>query len=273
MGNLFQYSFFNHAVIAATLAAIACGIIGTYIVSRRIVFISGGISHASFGGIGMGYYLGINPLHGAAIFAILSALGIEFITSRGNIRQDSAIGILWSFGMALGILFIFLTPGYAPNLMTYLFGSILTVGKSDLYIMLVITGLVILFFGLFFQHVLAVSFDPEFARTRGLPVQLFNYLLIVLVALTIVFLIRVVGIILVISLLTIPPSLANMISYKFKNMIFISILVALAGSICGLFLSYAYDIPSGATIILTLVSFFVLGKGIEKGKIIITKAI
>jgi zinc transport system permease protein len=273
MDNIFQYTFFNHALIAAALVAIACGIIGTYIVSRRIVFISGGISHASFGGIGMGYYLGINPLHGAAIFAIISALGIEFISSRGNIRQDSAIGILWSFGMALGILFIFLTPGYAPDLMTYLFGSILTVGKGDLYTMLLITGLVILFFGFFFQHILAISFDPEFAKTRGLPVQLFNYLLIVMVALTIVFLIRIVGIILVISLLTIPQSLANMISHKFKNIIFLSIFMALAGSVSGLFLSYEYDIPSGATIILTLVSFFILGKGIEKGKKIITKTI
>src|SRR5664280_879376 len=147
--NLFDFGFFRNAFLAALLASIACGFIGTYIVARRIVFISGGITHASFGGIGISYFMGFNPVLGAAVFSILSALGIEFISKRTEVREDSAIGILWSLGMALGIIFIFLTPGYAPNLMTYLFGSILTVNKTDLLLMGLNTLLIVEFFFVF----------------------------------------------------------------------------------------------------------------------------
>jgi len=257
---LFNFGFFRNAFIAAFFASITCGIIGTYIVSRRIVFISGGITHASFGGIGMGYYFGFNPILGAVVFGILSALGIEFFTKRADLREDSAIAILWSLGMALGVIFIFLTPGYAPNLMSYLFGNILTVSKEDLIYLLLLAIFVIGVFLVFYRMIIFVSFDEEFALTNNAPVRLFNALLISLVALTIVLNIRVVGIILVMSLLTIPQAIANLFTKRFDYMMFYSIGFGFLGSVTGLSFSYIYDIPSGAAIIFSLVVLYGLFK-------------
>jgi len=253
---LFNFGFFRNAFLAALVASITCGIIGTYIVSRRIVFISGGITHASFGGIGMGYYFGFDPILGAIAFGIMSALGIEFFTKRADLREDSAIAMLWSLGMALGVIFIFLTPGYAPNLMSYLFGNILTVSKGDLIYLFILAVFVIGFFLVFYRMIIFVSFDEEFALTNNAPVRLFNALLISLVALTIVLNIRVVGIILVMSLLTIPQAIANLFTKRFDIMMIYSILFGFVGSIAGLAFSYIYDIPSGAAIIFTLVVLF-----------------
>src|SRR5450759_3827892 len=240
--ELFSYDFFVNAFLASLLAAISCGIVGTYIVSRRIVFISGGITHASFGGIGMGYYMGFDPILGAVLFGIFSALGIEFFTRKADLREDSAIAMLWSLGMALGIIFIFLTPGYAPNLMSYLFGNILTVSKMDLVYLSLLTLFVGAFMIIFYRMILFVSFDEEFALTNNVPVRLFNAILISLVALTIVLNIRVVGIILVMSLLTIPQAIANLFTKKFDSMMIASILFGFIGSMAGLVFSYFYDI-------------------------------
>ncbi len=261
--DLLQYSFFTNSLLAALLASITCGIAGTYIVARRMVFISGGITHASFGGIGIAWFLGLNPVMGAAIFSILSAIGIEFVASRSKIREDSAIGILWSLGMALGIIFIFITPGYAPNLMSYLFGSILTVGTTDLWLMAALALFLIVFFAGFYYLILFIAFDEEYARAHKAPVQLFKYLLISLVALTIVLNIRVVGIILVISFLTIPQSTANLFTNNFRLIIFLSILIGIIGSISGLLVSYFWNIPSGATIIFAFVLIFGFAKVVK----------
>ncbi|MFA9391276.1 MAG: metal ABC transporter permease [Prolixibacteraceae bacterium] len=260
MIELLQYHFFTNALIAALLASVACGIIGTYIVARRLVFIGGGITHASFGGIGIAYFLGINPLLGAAVFAVLSAFGINFFTRKGNIREDSSIAIWWSLGMALGIIFIALTPGYAPNLMSFLFGSILTVTNSDLIFMGVVTLLVIALFSLFFRLIVTISFDEEFAIARNLPVNLFNYLLLGTTALVIVVSIRISGVILVLSLLTLPQATANIFTKKFRPILFLSIGIGFIGMLSGLYLSYYTNMPSGATIILVLTTFFGLGK-------------
>ena len=254
--TLFDFEFFRNAFLAAFMASLTCGIIGTYIVSRRIVFISGGITHASFGGIGMGYYFGFDPIMGAVVFGIFSALGIELFTKRADLREDSAIAILWSFGMALGVIFIFLTPGYAPNLMSYLFGNILTVSKVDLLFLLFLSVFVIGFFLVFYRMIIFVSFDEEFALTNNAPVRLFNSVLISLVALTIVLNIRVVGIILVMSLLTIPQAIANLFTKRFDVMMLYSIAFGFLGSVIGLAISYLYDIPSGAAIIFTLVVLY-----------------
>ncbi|WP_461632767.1 metal ABC transporter permease [Labilibaculum euxinus] len=261
--ELFQYNFFLNAVGAAILASISCGIIGSYIVARRIVFISGGITHASFGGIGLAWYLGLNPVFGAAVFGVLSALGIEWISKKTDVRQDSVIGILWAFGMALGILFIYMTPGYAPNLMTFLFGNILTVGALDLYLLLGLCVFTIAVFFFLLRPILFVAFDEEFARTQKAPVQFLNYLLISLVALAIVLNIRVVGIILVISFLTIPQTIANMFTNDFKRMIFGSIVFGILGSFIGLLVSYRINAPSGATIIFSFVILFVIAKLVQ----------
>lgn len=259
MLELFQYTFFNNALLAALLSAISCGIIGTYIVSRRMVFIGGGITHASFGGIGIAYYLGLNPILGAAVFAVLSAFGINYFSQRGNIRQDSSIAIWWSLGMAIGIIFIALTPGYSPNLMSFLFGSILTVSTSDLIYMAVLSVVIVLLFLLFFRVIVMIAFDEEFAKARNLPVRFFSYLLMALSSLVIVASIRISGVILVLSLLTLPQATANLFTKKFRSIMISSIIIGFIGMITGLYLSYYTDLPSGATIILVLTAFFGIG--------------
>jgi len=254
--ELLHYQYFINAIMASLLAAISCGIAGTYVVSRRIVFISGGITHTSFGGIGIGYFFGFNPVLGAAIFSVLSALGIEFFSGKGNIRNDSVIAMLWSLGMAIGVIFIYLTPGYAPNLMTYLFGSILTVNRTDLMMLAGLTLFIIAFFSLFFRRIQYISFDQEYASTLNLKVGFINYSLMTLVALTIVFNIKLVGIILLLSMLTIPQNTANLLTKDYKKIVFLSIFIGFAGSLFGLIFSYFLNIPSGATIIFSLVFLY-----------------
>ncbi|MCY1720745.1 metal ABC transporter permease [Prolixibacteraceae bacterium Z1-6] len=254
--ELFSYDFFQKALLAAVFASISCGIIGGYIVARRIVFISGGITHASFGGIGLAFFLGFNPLLGAVLFAVMSALGIQFFTKVAQIREDSSIAIWWSLGMALGIIFVFLTPGYTPNLMSYLFGNILTVTVAELWWMLLLNVVIISFFTFFFRNILYIAFDEEYAQTAGLPVAMFNYLTMILIALTVVLNIRVVGIILILSLLTIPQATANLFTKDFKRLLILSSVFAFIGTMAGMFISYFLNIPSGASIIFTLVIIF-----------------
>ncbi len=258
--ELLNYKFFSNALLASFFTSINCGIIGTYIVSRRLVFISGGITHASFGGIGIGYFFGFNPIISAVIFAVLSALGIEFLAKKADVREDSLIGIFWSFGMALGIIFIFLTPGYAPNLMGYLFGSLLTVTSFDISLMTALTIIVAGFFLLFYKVILFIAFDQEYAKTHKAPVQFITYILIGLVAVTIVLSIKIAGIILVISLLTIPQTIANLFTKNFKYIIYLSVIIAFFGAFSGLILSYSLNIPSGASIIMSLVCAFIIAK-------------
>lgn len=260
---LFKYLFIQNAFLAALLMSVTCGIIGTYIVSRRMVFISGGITHASFGGVGIGYFFGFPPLVGAAIVAIVAALTTENLTRKKAIRNDSIIAIMWSLGMAIGIIFVYLSPGYAPNLMSFLFGSIITVNQTDLWFMLALALGVVLFFILLYKPILYLSFDEEFAKTRGIPVMLFNYLLIILVALTIVLSIRIAGIILVLSVLTIPQNIANLFTNRFGQIMIGSVCISFLASLLGLVVSYFLDIPSGATIIFTLVVIYLLARMIK----------
>ena len=258
--EVFTYGFFQNAFLAAILMSVTCGIVGTYIVSRRMVFISGGITHASFGGVGIGYFLGFPPLAGAAVFAVLAALTTENLTRRKVLRNDSIIAIMWSLGMALGIIFIYLTPGYAPNLMSYLFGSIITVTHTDLWLMFSLAVVVSGFFAILFRPILYVSFDEQFAKTRGIPVMLMNYVLIILVALTVVLSIRIAGIILVLSILTIPQNIANLFTNRFGKIMLWSVALGFLASFLGLVVSYYMDIPSGATIIFTLVVMYLAAR-------------
>jgi len=258
--ELFKYGFIQNAFLAAFFMSVSCGIVGTYIVSRRMVFISGGITHASFGGVGIGYFVGFPPLVGAAVFAIIAAITTENLTRRKILRNDSIIAIIWSLGMALGIIFIYLTPGYAPNLMSFLFGSIITVTKTDLWFMVLLTITVSAFFIIMYKPILYISFDEQFARTRGIPVMLLNYLLITLVALTIVLSIRIAGIILVLSVLTIPQNIANLFTNRFSHIIIGSIILGFVASVLGLLIAYWLDIPSGATIIFCLVVMYIAAR-------------
>ena len=175
---------------AAVLSGIVCGIIGTYIVARRMVFLSGGITHASFGGIGIAYYFGLNPILGALVFAVMSSLGIEWGARKGKIREDSAIGMVWSFGMAVGVIFVYLTPGYAPNLMSFLFGNILTVTTADIVALGCLVAVLLLLAFCFLRTVMYVAFDAQFARSRGVATGTVSYVMAVLVALAVVFCIR-----------------------------------------------------------------------------------
>lgn len=247
--DLLQYTFFQNALLGSLFASIACGIIGTYIVTRRLVFISGGITHASFGGIGLGLYAGISPILSAAVFSVLSAFGVEWLSKRKDMREDSAIAVFWTLGMALGIMFSFLSPGFAPDLSAYLFGNILTITSADIYLLAGLSVLLGLFFTLFIDPILYVAFDREFARSQKIPVVLFEYVLMMFIALTIVSCLRMVGIVLAISLLTIPQMTANLFTFSFKRIIFFSILIGYIGCLGGLFISYFLNVPSGASII------------------------
>ena len=259
-GSIFQYEFIIKGLLGAVFASITAGLAGTYIVSKRMVFLSGGISHASFGGIGIGHFAGINPVVGAAVFSILSALGIEYLSVRHKIREDSAIGILWAFGMATGIIFIYLTPGYSPNLMGYLFGSILTVTSADIIALGIMSLVLILYFGIFYRTILYISFDETFARTYSIYVDAFKYTTTALVALTIVLNIRMAGVVLVISLLSIPPNIGMIFTKVYSKVIILSIIAGFIGTAAGYIISYFADIPVGATIIFTLTVIWAVAK-------------
>jgi len=256
--EFFSYGFVQNAIIASALISILVGFIGTYVVSRRLVFLSGGITHASFGGIGIAWYLGWNPLLGAAIFSIVSAVGIEYLTGEKRLREDSAIGMLWALGMALGVFFVFLTPGYAPDLMSYLFGNILTISTSDNLMLLVLSLVTALFFTLFYYPILFLSFDEEYVKTQHVKARVINFTLKILVALAIVLSIRAIGIILVISLLTIPANIANLFTKRFGNIIWLSALICFGSTILGIILSYRLNVPSGATIVIALALIYLL---------------
>lgn len=252
LSEIFQYKFLFNATLACLFCGIACGVIGSYIVCRRQVFLSGGITHASFGGIGIAYYLGANPILGALIFAVLSAIGIEAFASRKAIREDSAIGILWSIGMAIGIIFIYLTPGYAPNLMSFLFGNILSVTSQDMLWMAITDAVIIVVFILLYRPILYTAFDRDYSRSQNMPTRFLGYLTATLTAATIVISIRVVGIVLLISLLTVPAVAANMLTKNFGRIILIASALAAANAFIGLYISYKTNIPSGASTIFAL---------------------
>ena len=250
--TVLQYEFMRNALMAAVLVSVACGIVGTYVVVRRIVFISGGISHAAFGGIGLGYLLGVNPILAALPFSIVSAVSIGIISKKTKVSEDTAIGVMWPVGMALGILFIHLSPGYAPDLFSYLFGSILTVPRIDLVMMLVLDAVIVVVVLLFYREFQAISFDEEFSEVVGVPTQNLYLLLLCLVGLSVVVLIRVVGVILVIALLTMPAAFSRHFTSNIGKLMVLSIGMGMVATVTGLFFSYLFDLPSGATIVLIL---------------------
>lgn len=247
---IFEYAFLQNAVLSAVLASVACGIIGTVIIERKMVMMSGGIAHTAFGGVGMGYFLKIEPIIGALVFSVLSALGITAMSRRTKTHTDVLVGIFWSMGMALGILFIAFTPGYPPDMSSYLFGNILTVSKMDLKMMLVLDVIIVASVVLIFNILKAYMFDEEFTTTLGINTACIEYLLFVLVALTVVVLIRVVGIILIIALLTVPPAIAKQFTYNLRNIMLVSIVLGIIFCLSGLWISYELGIASGASIIL-----------------------
>jgi zinc transport system permease protein len=258
MLELFQYQFMQRALIAAVLVSISCGVVGSYVVIKKIVSLSGAISHAAFGGVGLGYFLGVNPVLAAIPFSIISAIAIGGVKQITNISEDTAIGILWSVGMAIGVIFINLTPGYAPDLFSYLFGSILTVSNIDLYIMLVLDLIIVTTVFLFRREFLAVSFDEEFSKVVGLPALLVYMLLLALVALSVVVLIKVVGVILLIALFTIPAAISKQYTYDLRKLMILATILGIILTSLGLILSYVFNLASGATIVMVLAFAFLI---------------
>jgi zinc transport system permease protein len=241
--------FMQNAVITGLLASVACGVMGTYVVVRRIVFISGGISHAVLGGMGIAYYYGYNPLHGAVASALVAALIIGLISLHYHQYEDTIIGALWAIGMAVGILFIYKTPGYNVDLMSYLFGNILMVKRESVYLLGCLDALIVVSVILFYKRFLAVCFDEEYSELQGIGVVSTYLLLLCLIALTVVILIQVVGIILVIALLTLPAATARFYARSLGQMMVLASLLGAVFTTSGLIVSYEPNLPAGATII------------------------
>ena len=250
MFEAFQFEFMRNAMMAGLLGSVACGIVGVYVVVKKIVSMSGSIAHASFGGIGLGYLLNFSPVLGAMFFSLLSALTMGLVTRKTKLPEDTATGILWALGMALGVIFIGLSAGYAPDLMSYLFGNILTVPVSDLYLMAALDLIIVALAVAFYKEFLLLSFDEEFGTVVGMPVNGLYLLLLCMVALTVVVLIRVVGMILVIAMLTFPAAMARQFTHDIKKMMVLAVVFGMLFTFGGLWISYMLNLASGATIIL-----------------------
>lgn len=255
---VFKYTFLQHAIIGAVLASIICGIIGTIIVEKKLVMMSGGIAHTAFGGVGMGYFLKIEPIVGALIYAVIASFGIVEIKRKAKVNTDAIIGMFWSLGMALGIIFISLTPGYPPDISSYLFGDILTISKMDLYIIASLDFCVIFIIIALYNNIKAYLFDEEFSKVIGINVKLIEYIVFLLIAFSVVVLIKIVGIILVIALLTVPTAISKIFTYNLRKIMQLSILFGVLFSLLGLFISYKLHVASGASIIIVAVSLYIL---------------
>lgn len=258
--DILQYAFFQNALWGILLISVTGAVIGTYIVTRRMVFITGGITHASFGGLGIGYYMGINPTLSALAFAILSAFGVEWLARGKQVREDSAIAVFWALGMAIGIIFIFLTPGYTPGLSEFLFGNILTITSTDILIFMLFAALLLLFVLLFYRPILYAAFDSDFARTQGVRVTTINACMTFFIAIDVVLSIRLIGIMLLISILSLPQMIAELFCSRYKPMMFLSMLISFVCGVAGLVISTFINVPTGASIVFTLVVVYAVAK-------------
>jgi zinc transport system permease protein len=262
-----SFEFVQHALIAGILVSFAAGIIGSLVVVNRMVFLAGGMAHASYGGIGLAVYFGFPIFLGASLFSVAAALLIAYLTLHDRNRVDTFIGLIWAVGMAIGVILIDLTPGYNVDLMSYLFGSILAVSSGDLWFMGVLLAVILLVITFWYRDILAVSYDSEYASLRGVNVRFFYSLILVLSALTVVIAIKVVGLILVIAMLTIPVYIAERLSHSLWGMMMLSGVIAMLFTLGGLWLSYSYDLTSGASIIMVSaggLGLFLLGSRLKR---------
>jgi len=259
-----QFDFMRNALAAGLLASVICGIMGTLVVVNRIVFLSGGIAHAAYGGIGLVFYFNWPYLAGTVGFSLVAAMVMAAISYTVKHRADTIIGVVWALGMAFGIILIDMTPGYNVDLMSYLFGSILTVPRSDLAIMAVIVVMMTIAVFYYYQELLAMSYDEEFARIRGVPVKLLYFGMISMLAVTVVLVIRVVGLILVIALLTIPPFIVEKYAKSLVQMMVASSLLGAVFTVTGLWFSYRYNLTSGASIIMVSGAVFLISIAVDK---------
>ena len=265
--NILQYSFMRNALTVGLLSSICCGIIGTYIVNKKMVFISSSISHASYGGIGIGIYLIYffklpikDPLIFGLIFSILSGILILILKDFFYMDSDLGIGMVMSLGMAIGIIFSFMTPGYQSDMSTYLFGNILLSNNFNIISLLILDIVTIIFFIIFYKGIVYTSFDEKLYRLHGVPTYFINYFMIILISSAIIINIKTIGIILIISILTIPQAAASMVAKKYYNIVFLSVFFSFIGILLGLYFSYILNIPSGPSIIVSLIILIVFIK-------------
>ena len=266
-----QYAFLRHALFAGLVASLASGVMGSFVVTRNITTLAGGLAHAVLGGMGLAYWLNtahglawVHPLHGALVFAVLSALILGRVQAGGGERMDTAISALWAIGMALGVVFLFSSPGYKVDLMSYLFGNIMLVDLQALQLLLLLDGIVLAVVWLFYHQLVAVCFDPEFARLRGLNVDGWSTLLLVLVALTVVSLVYVVGIVMVIALLSLPAATVAPFTHRLGVMMAAAAVLCALITTTGLALSYHWDLPTGAVTILVAAGCYLLARLLQR---------
>lgn len=255
-----QYEFFRNALLGVLIISVAAAMIGTYIITRRLVAISGGVTHACFGGLGLGYFLGINPVVMAGAFAICSSVGVEWMSTRFRVREDSAIAVVWAIGMAIGVIFVFLTPGYVPELNSFLFGNILTINRTDIIAFAIYTGALIIFFAIWHKQIVMCAFDRDFSKVIGLPVRFINYTMTVFVAICIVLTIRLVGVMLLMSMLSLPMMASEVYFRRFGSMMAASVVISLVCSVAGLCVGVMVDVPCSAIIVMIMVGVFAVLK-------------
>jgi len=260
MLDMFSYQFMQNAFLASILVSIAAGIIGSLVVVNKMSYLAGGIAHCSYGGIGLAVFFSLPIVLGASVFAVIAALIIAILTLKERTKLDATIGIIWAGGMAIGIVFIDLTSGYNVDLLSYLFGSILSVSRLDIYYTFVLDILVLVLVGVYYKEFLAVSYDSEFAALRGVKVNVIYTLILLLCAFSIVALIQIVGLILVIALLSIPPYIAKIFCNNLSKMMLVSVFLSLIFTLSGLVVSYYTNISSGACIVLIALLIFILVK-------------
>jgi zinc transport system permease protein len=255
---LTSHYFLQNALLGGILASVACGVVGSYVVVKRISYLAAGIAHAILGGMGIAYFFGNSPMSGALVAAVVFALILGWVSLRWKQQEDTIIGALWSMGMAVGILFLSKAPGYHMDLMSYLFGNILMISRDDLYLIGGLDLVILITVGLFYKQLLAVAFDEEFAKLRGISVEWFYILFLILIGFTVVIMIRIVGLILVIALLTIPPAIANHYIRSLNHMMILAVILGVFFTCSGLALSYEPDLPSGPMIIVLAGSVFIV---------------
>ena len=257
---MLEYQFFINALIGVVLISAAAAVIGTYVVARRLVAVAGGITHSCFGGLGLGCYLGVSPMAVAGVFAVASALGVEWLSTRQRLREDSAIAVIWAVGMAIGVLFVFLTPGFVPELNSFLFGNILTISALDLWIFGAYLVVLAAFFLWQRRAIVACAFDVDFATVSHLPVHAINTTMIILVSVCIVLTIRLVGVMLLMSMLSLPQLTAEVFAHRFNRIMGISVVVSLLCSVGGLILGTVVDVPCSALIVIVMAAAFFLAR-------------
>ena len=248
--EIINYSFLRNAIIVSILASIACGISGSFVVKKKMTFVSGGLAHAILGGIGIAYFLKLNTSIGAIIFALFFSLIITIAKIKAHQEEDTIIGVLWAIGMAIGIIFMYITPGYNVDLLSFIFGNILMVESRDIFIILIMDIFIFSIFFLLYYHFLYASFDEEFLEVRGLNINLIYFTLLALISITIVILIKIVGLILVIALLTLPSVVASLFTKTLKKMIIIAIFLSILFTLSGIFIAFQFNLPAGSCIII-----------------------